>query len=482
MLRTFLNKIDMYKKIPEDLYVTSSSGSCMSIVGLLIMTVLFIFEFNAYTTPTMQRDMVLDEVLQHSDYLSAVFNITVQDMPCVFVSIDVTDVTGTTRQNVTKNINAVRVNHEGVTLGRQEEHEVEPEEHDEIFKSEDDEYVALVQALETGEFSGEGHSTSLTTDTFENFIKKRARPHELVFVDFFAPWCIWCQRLEPVWTKMSQQLGDKGPIYAASVDCTANGALCASQQVRAYPTMLMFRHGDTHPFEAYHGERTSDALISRARQVARGDQAEADKERLKQHKADGHGKKAPVGGEGCRLTGRLKVKKVPGTIRINLHSLRYSYDTLLINASHYIDRIWFNDPEGRLAGPAFDHFREGIVRKWQAAPLNNKHFIGHENHYSYVHYIKLVAKSFALSGTPSDDDLHMHSYSAVSTEHEVPINIPPFIALQYDLSPIAVLEYPKYTPLYHFLTNFMAIVGGVFAIVGLFENVLFQITKSKRTL
>jgi len=78
--------------------------------------------------------------------------------------------------------------------------------------------------------------------------------------------------------------------------------------------------------------------------------------------------------------------------------------------------------------------------------------------------------------------LHRHSYSAVSTEHEVPINVPPFISLQYDISPIAVLEYRQYTPFYHFLTNFMAIVGGVFALVGILENFLFQLTRRKRTL
>jgi len=406
-MRSFLNKIDMYKKIPDELYITSFSGSCMSIVGLLLMTVLFIFEFNDYMTGTLQRDMVLDETLKHSDYLSAVFNLTVTDMPCVFVSVDVTDVTGTTRQNVTKNVNFVRVNHRGAFLGRQHEDEVDPEEHAEVFEAEDEEYTQLMEALETGEFSGEGHSEVLTSDSFEPFIKSHAKSHELVFVDFFAPWCIWCQRLEPVWTKMSQMLGDKGPIHAASVDCTANADLCASQHIRAYPTMLMFRHGEPHPFETYHGERTTTALIDRVRQVARGDQTNADKQRLKLHKQDTGAENPAEGGEGCRVTGRLRVKKVPGSIRINLHSLRYSYDTLLINASHHIDRVWFSDPEGTLAGPAFKIFREDIVSRWQSAPLNDKHFIGHQNHYSYVHYIKLVAKSLALSNKPSDDDLHM---------------------------------------------------------------------------
>merc|ERR1719276_583447 len=100
-------------------------------------------------------------------------------MPCVFVSVDVTDVTGTTRQNITKNINMVRVNHDGIPLGKQEDHEVEPEEHGEVFEAEDDEYSELMEALETGKFSGTGHSVELTAETFEPFVKEHARAHEV---------------------------------------------------------------------------------------------------------------------------------------------------------------------------------------------------------------------------------------------------------------------------------------------------------------
>lgn len=98
---------------------------------------------------------------------------------------------------------------------------------------------------------------------------------------------------------------------------------------------------------------------------------------------------------------------MPGTIRINLHSLRYSYDTLLINASHVVDRVWFSDPEGTFGGPAFDNFRETLIRQWQVAPLNGNTYVGHHNHHSYVHYIKLVAKSITLGKIASEDDLHM---------------------------------------------------------------------------
>ena len=89
------------------------------------------------------------------------------------------------------------------------------------------------------------------------------QPHELVFIDFYAPWCIWCQRLEPVLAKLGQELGQKGPIYVGRIDCThrENEQACVSQHVHSFPSMYFYRHGDEHPFEAYHGERTVEVCV-----------------------------------------------------------------------------------------------------------------------------------------------------------------------------------------------------------------------------
>lgn len=34
-----------------------------------------------------------------------------------------------------------------------------------------------------------------------------------VVVNFFAPWCHWCQRLEPTWEAASKEVHDKYPEY-----------------------------------------------------------------------------------------------------------------------------------------------------------------------------------------------------------------------------------------------------------------------------
>merc|ERR1719498_1457784 len=220
--------------------------------------------------------------------LGITFNITINDLPCTYLSLDISDATGLRKHNVTQNIHKYRIDHEGHNLGKMEDdHHVETEEAKGVEEKEEDAYADAI------EFHGKGHSEVIEVmDAMENFVKLHPRKHEVVFVDFYAPWCIWCQRLAPVWDKMSVQLGNRGPIWAAKVDCTssANDALCRAMHVRAFPTMLMFRHGDMHPFEAYHGERTVEALMDRLRNVAKGDQLPADKKRIELHKERGGGK------------------------------------------------------------------------------------------------------------------------------------------------------------------------------------------------
>ena len=48
---------------------------------------------------------------------------------------------------------------------------------------------------------------ALTTDNFEATHHK----YGVMLVNFFAPWCHWCQRLEPVWEKSAAAVGERHP-------------------------------------------------------------------------------------------------------------------------------------------------------------------------------------------------------------------------------------------------------------------------------
>ena len=121
-----LKKWDFYKKIPQDLTVSTASGISLSMVGTVVMILLFILEFNAYLTVQTSSDIVLDE--GNDEMLTINFNMTIADLPCQFASVDVSDMTGTKRHNISQNIDKWRLDHAGRNLGYYTHKEVEYEE------------------------------------------------------------------------------------------------------------------------------------------------------------------------------------------------------------------------------------------------------------------------------------------------------------------------------------------------------------------
>ena len=107
----WLRKTDFYRKIPKDLTEGTACGGSLSIFGSFFMIILFILEFYAYlsvdTMMNVQMDTNADALLRIN------FNVTMTRLPCQYVSIDVSDVLGVRKVNMTKNIRKWKVSGEG---------------------------------------------------------------------------------------------------------------------------------------------------------------------------------------------------------------------------------------------------------------------------------------------------------------------------------------------------------------------------------
>jgi len=253
-----------FKHIPEDLVISSTPGVIISAIGTVLLITLFMFELRAYLTISTTTELIVDELVD--EVLRVNFNVTLHEAPCEFLSVDVSDLTGTNTHNITKDILKWRldssqrvIDSEGTAVAHEAKQVKEnmlatykkgPTNEDDDEEDEDEE-EPLDASL----------SQSLTPETFVPFMKQ----HELTVVNFFAPWCIWCRRLEPVYLEAASKvptLHFHGHARLSQVDCVAHQDFCGKQMIRAYPTLRMYKDGDPVSFELFTGQRTVPDLLA----------------------------------------------------------------------------------------------------------------------------------------------------------------------------------------------------------------------------
>eukprot|EP01026_Neomeris_dumetosa_P041873 TRINITY_DN34771_c0_g1_i3.p2 TRINITY_DN34771_c0_g1~~TRINITY_DN34771_c0_g1_i3.p2 ORF type:complete len:193 (+),score=23.61 TRINITY_DN34771_c0_g1_i3:102-680(+) len=177
-------------------------------------------------------------------------------MSCEFATLDVSDSLGTKRMNLTKTVRKVGIDSDLQRIGWAVRDEKLPTpKYDESYYQFFEDDGSQAQTL---------WNEPLTHSNFEQIVKQ----YPVVVVNFFAPWCPWCQRLAPAWdaaaSDVHQQFPDAdGRIRIAKVDCTEEMQLCRSQQIMGFPSIRVYRQGKDiikvgghEEHEAYHGDRT----------------------------------------------------------------------------------------------------------------------------------------------------------------------------------------------------------------------------------
>jgi len=95
---------------------------------------------------------------------------------------------------------------------------------------------------------------TLTKENYSQFVSEEP----LSLVEFYAPWCGHCQALAPQYEEAATELL-RSEVKLAKVDCTVEEALCNDNEVTGFPTLKVFRYGQSTP---YNGPRKAEGIVA----------------------------------------------------------------------------------------------------------------------------------------------------------------------------------------------------------------------------
>jgi len=371
--------LDMFRKTHEDFVKQTTHGAALSICAGVFMLVLFCIELSAFLSTSTKTSVILDT---NSDaQLRINFNITLMDLSCEFATIDVYDVLGTNTQNISKNVEKWQLDETGVKRIFSGRNKMQSDiKHDEHHPD-----------IETLHANGV-HAIPINEETFDDFLKE----HKFTFVNFYAPWCIWCQRLEPTWEAFAEDLEslEGGPdeiqVDVAKVDCVENRNLCAAQRVMAFPTLRLFKEGQIFAPD-YKLDRTVAQLKSYAKDKLALEEKMKEWHPSRRERVEAQNKEHP----GCMLSGFLLVNRVPGNFHLEARSKHHNLNAAMANISHIVNHLSFGQPlksDQLRKMKRFPEFSSSI------SPLDSNVYVTKDFHQSYHHFSKVVSTHYEVDG------------------------------------------------------------------------------------
>lgn len=278
------------------------------------------------------------------------------------------------------------------------------------------------------------------------------------------------------------------------VDCTAHDSqqLCQKHHIMSFPTIRIYRHKQSHSHENYLGDRTSQAFIDFVEEslprhlqgiVPAGAMPQVDGTSRKSQKAESHS----LDGEGCQLTGSLLVSRVPGNFRISAQSESHTFNTRVMNVSHHVDKLLFGytkESSGKL---------HRIMPIEARSSLFQVSFVMHQELATLKHYLKVVPFHYHfLRGDVTKTYLYNANFNEYrprklewyegKADAHVDTQLVPNAVFYYDISPVKVVVQEEAQGFAAFVTKICAVIGGIYTVIGLLDNVIYHSGQSIKKL
>ena len=444
---------DFYRRLPSEMKESTKIGIIISFIALFIMIILFLSETYAFLQRNIKSNVAID--INADEILQVNFNVTLYDVHCEFVSVDVWDTLGTNLQNVTKDISKWNLNKDGSIEkfhGRNDhQKQITHQQHS-------------AQELEKQKHMGFVAAVDLTSENIEEFHNE----HELVFIDFYSPWCSWCQKLAPTWDIFANEaFRQQLDVGVGKVDCVAQNELCKEERIVAFPSLRWFQEGKAI-MPDYKGERTVSALLQFARFKI---DAYEDDEYDDEDDGEGHH-------PGCLVAGHLLVNRVPSHIAMEAKSINHELNSMMTNLTHRVNHFSFGQHDGLFMSqllhvlPIVNAIPEAEKR---SDPMKDKLFPTNVFHQAFHHHMKVISTHVPfLFSSGIVYQVLAESQVVIYKEMEMPE-----IKFIWDISPMSVSLEEEGRRWYDYITSLFAIIGGTYTTLGLINKVMLNIFKPK---
>uniref|UniRef100_A0A7N0TR13 Protein disulfide-isomerase n=1 Tax=Kalanchoe fedtschenkoi TaxID=63787 RepID=A0A7N0TR13_KALFE len=122
--------------------------------------------------------------------------------------------------------------------------------------------IASVAAIAVGSSESESPKQFVLALDHSNFSDVVSK-HDFVVVEFYAPWCGHCKKLEPEYEKAAEELSIYEPkVVLAKVDANEeeNRPLASEYDVKGFPTLKIIRNGGKS-VQDYKGPRDAEGIV-----------------------------------------------------------------------------------------------------------------------------------------------------------------------------------------------------------------------------
>ncbi|XP_019635970.1 PREDICTED: protein disulfide-isomerase A4-like [Branchiostoma belcheri] len=104
----------------------------------------------------------------------------------------------------------------------------------------------------------QGAVTTVVGKNFEKIVMDKSKD---VLIEFYAPWCGHCKKLEPIYKELGKKYKNAKDLVIAKMDATANDIPDSAFEVQGFPTIFFVKKNDKKNPMKFDGDRDLDGFV-----------------------------------------------------------------------------------------------------------------------------------------------------------------------------------------------------------------------------